>query len=137
MAETHLKAEELRAARPTSPHLSIFRPLITMVMSIVHRITGAGLYFGMLLLAWWLLAAAIGPEALDTANAFLGSWLGRLILFGFTWALIHHLLGGIRHLIWDTGVGFGEAARNGLAWATIIGSVILTLAVWVIGYWLR
>lgn len=137
MAETHLKAGELRAARPTSPHLSIFRPLITMVMSIVHRITGGGLYFGMLLLAWWLLAAAIGPEAFSTADAFFGSWFGRLILFGFTWALIHHLLGGIRHLIWDTGAGFGEAARNGLAWATIIGSVILTLVVWVVGYWLR
>ena len=138
MAETHLKSpEELRAARPLSPHLSIFRPLITMVMSIVHRITGLGLYFGMLLLAWWLLAAAVGPGAFETANAFFGSWFGRLILFGFTWALIHHLLGGIRHLIWDTGAGFGEKTRNGLAWATIIGSVILTLVVWVIGYAVR
>ena len=136
MAETHLKARPV-SRRPISPHLTIFRPLITMVMSIVHRITGAALYFGMVLLAWWLLAAATGPGPFETANAFFGSWFGRLILFGFTWALIHHLLGGIRHLIWDTGVGYGEAARNGLAWATIIGSVILTLVLWVVGYAVR
>ena len=67
----------------------------------------------MLLLAWWLIAAASGPEAFEIANAFFGSWFGRLILFGFTWALIHHLLGGIRHLIWDTGAGYsaGDAER--------------------------
>ena len=134
MAETHLKAP---SSRPLSPHLSIFRPLITMVMSIVHRITGMGLYFGMLFLAWWLLAAASGPEAFETADAFFGSWFGRLILFGFTWALIHHLLGGIRHLIWDTGAGYSAPVRNGLAWATIVGSVLLTLLVWVVGYLLR
>jgi succinate dehydrogenase / fumarate reductase cytochrome b subunit len=132
MAETIQKA-----ARPLSPHLSIFRPLITMVMSIVHRITGAALYFGMILLAWWLVAAASGPEAFATADAVFGSWLGRLILFGFTWALVHHWLGGIRHLIWDTGAGFSYTARNGLAWATIVGSVILTLLLWVVGYAVR
>lgn len=132
MAETHLKA-----ARPLSPHLTIFRPLITMVMSIVHRITGGALYFGMLLLAWWLMAAAIGPGAFETANAFFGSWFGRLILFGFTWALLHHLLGGIRHLIWDLGVGFDPPVATKLAWATLAGSVALTLVVWVVGYAVR
>jgi succinate dehydrogenase / fumarate reductase, cytochrome b subunit len=137
MAETHSNTARPGSPRPTSPHLTIFRPLITMVMSIVHRITGAALYFGMVLLAWWLLAAAAGPGPFETASAFFGSWFGRLILFGFTWALIHHLLGGIRHLIWDAGAGYGEAARNGLAWATIIGSVILTLVVWVVGYAVR
>jgi succinate dehydrogenase / fumarate reductase cytochrome b subunit len=134
MAETHLKAP---VARPLSPHLTIFRPLITMVMSIVHRITGAGLYFGMAFLAWWLIAAASGPAAFETANGFFGSWLGRLILFGFTWALIHHLLGGIRHLVWDTGAGFDPPVARALAWATIVGSVVLTLVVWVVGYSLR
>ncbi len=132
MAETNL-----RAARPLSPHLSIFRPLITMVMSIVHRITGAALTFGMVLFAWWLLAAASGPAAFATANDFFGSWLGLLILFGFTWALLHHTLGGIRHLIWDTGAGYSYAARNGLSWATLIGSVVLTLLVWVIAFMVR
>jgi succinate dehydrogenase / fumarate reductase, cytochrome b subunit len=135
MVDTPLKAA--RRPRPISPHLTIFRPLITMVMSIAHRITGAGLYVGMLLLAWWLLAAAIGPDAFATANAFFGSWFGRLLLLGFTWALIHHLLGGIRHLIWDTGAGYSETMRNGLAWATIVGSVVLTLVVWGIGYAVR
>ena len=105
-----------------------------MVMSIVHRITGVALYFGMMLLAWWLLAAASGPDAFETASAFFGSWFGLLVLFGFTWALLHHFLGGIRHLIWDTGAGYSYKARNGLAWATLIGSVVLTLLVWAIGF---
>jgi succinate dehydrogenase / fumarate reductase cytochrome b subunit len=108
-----------------------------MVMSIVHRITGAALYFGMALFAWWLMAAATGPGAFETASAFFGSFLGRLILFGFTWALIHHMLGGVRHLIWDAGAGFGPEARNRLAWATLVGSVALTLLVWIVGYVVR
>lgn len=128
---------QLTPARPLSPHLTIFRPLINMVMSILHRMTGAALYLGMALLAWWLVAAASGPEAYATAQAFFGSWLGRLILFGFTWALIHHLLGGIRHLIWDTGYAMGKPARDWLSWATIIGSVALTLVVWIAGYLVR
>ena len=137
MAETHLKAGSGAASRPLSPHLSIFRPLITMVMSIVHRITGGALYFGMLFLAWWLLAAASGPDAFATADWFFGSWIGRLILFGFTWALIHHLLGGIRHLVWDSGIGFDPPVAKRLAWATLVGSVMLTLLVWIVGYALR
>jgi succinate dehydrogenase / fumarate reductase cytochrome b subunit len=137
MADTFPKAARPLAPRPLSPHLTIFRPLITMVMSILHRITGAALYFGMALIAWWLIAAAIGPNAFDTANSFFGSWFGRLVLFGFTWAFLHHLLGGVRHLIWDTGAGYSETARNGLAWATIVGSVVLTLVVWVAGFAVR
>ena len=136
MAETHTKTRPI-SPRPLSPHLTIFRPLITMVMSIVHRITGAALTFGMLLLAWWLMAAASGPGAFETANGFFASWFGRLVLFGFTWALLHHMLGGIRHLIWDTGAGYSAAARNGLAWATLAGSVLLTLLVWAVGYAVR
>jgi succinate dehydrogenase / fumarate reductase cytochrome b subunit len=123
-----------KAARPLSPHLSVWRPTITYVMSIVHRITGAGLYFGMILLAWWLLAAATGPEAFALANSFLGSWFGLIILVGFTWAFLHHLLGGIRHLVWDTGAGYSKPARDGLAWATIIGSLALTLVVFAAGF---
>lgn len=125
---------DAKAARPLSPHLTVFRPLVTMVMSIVHRITGAALYFGMLLLAWWLVALASGPEAFGTVDRLLGSWFGMLILFGFTWALVHHMLGGLRHLVWDTGAGFTRAARNGLAWATIIGSVLLTLLIWIVAF---
>jgi succinate dehydrogenase cytochrome b subunit len=133
MAETHLKA----ASRPLSPHLTIWRPTITYLMSGLHRITGFALYFGMPLLAWWLLAAASGPGAFDIANAFFGSWLGRLILFGYTWTLIHHMLGGVRHLIWDTGWGLDVPTASRLGWATIVGSIVLTFVVWTVGYALR
>ena len=103
-------------------------PMLPMMMSIVHRITGVGLYFGTLLVAWWLIAAASGPERLCRAfESFISSWIGRLILFGYTWALIHHMLGGIRHLIWDTGRGFGPHEREWLALRTLVGSVALTI----------
>jgi len=124
-------------ARPISPHLTIFYPLVNMVMSILHRTTGAALYLGMALLAWWLAAAASGPDAYATASAIFGSWLGRLVLLGFTWALLHHLLGGVRHLIWDAGYGMTKPARDWLSWATIIGSVALTILIWIAGYLVR
>jgi succinate dehydrogenase / fumarate reductase cytochrome b subunit len=120
--------------RPLSPHLGIYRPMLTMMMSITHRITGAALFFGTLLLTWWLLAAASGPTAYAKVQAFMGSIIGLLILFGYTWALIHHMLGGIRHLIWDTGRGFGPAEREWLVLANLIGSVGLTLVIWIVGF---
>jgi succinate dehydrogenase / fumarate reductase cytochrome b subunit len=123
-----------RRARPISPHLQIYRPMLTMMMSIVHRITGAALYFGFLLLAWWLIAAASGPNAYANFEWFIGSFIGRVVLFGYTWALLHHMLGGIRHLIWDTLHGFEPAEREWLTLATIIGSVALTVLVWIVGY---
>lgn len=128
---------DLRGNRPLSPHLQIYKPILTMVMSILHRITGAALYFGTILLAWWLIAAAAGPTYFDFVNEIFGSILGRLVLFGFTWALVHHMLGGLRHFVWDMGAGFGEQARNWMAKATIIGSVSLTLVLWIIGYVVR
>lgn len=128
---------DLRGNRPLSPHLQIYKPILTMVMSILHRITGGALYFGTLLLAWWLIAAAAGPEYFEFVNGVYGSIIGRLILFGFTWALVHHMLGGLRHFIWDMGAGFGREAREWLARATIIGSVTLTLVLWIIGYMVR
>ena len=122
------------AARPLSPHLQIYRPTLTMMMSIVHRITGAALYFGTLLLAWWLLAAASGPNAYATFQAVASSFIGRIVLLGYTWALVHHMLGGIRHLIWDIGYGFGPAEREWLTLATLIGSIGLTVGIWFVGY---
>jgi succinate dehydrogenase / fumarate reductase cytochrome b subunit len=123
--------------RPLSPHLQIWRMTLTMAMSVAHRVTGMALYFGTLLLVWWLISAATSARQYDIANAFFASWIGRLVLFGYTWALMHHMLGGIRHLIWDTGRGFEPAEREFLARATIIGSVTLTFAVWILGYVLK
>jgi succinate dehydrogenase cytochrome b subunit len=125
------------ARRPLSPHLQIYRPMLTMMMSIAHRISGASLAIGFVLLAWWLLAVSAGPEAFATVNTFFGSLFGRFLLFMFSWALIHHMLGGIRHLIWDTGRGLDLVSIEVFAWATIIGSTVLTFALWALGYWLR
>jgi succinate dehydrogenase / fumarate reductase cytochrome b subunit len=128
-----MAASKTRRDRPLSPHLQIYRPMLTMMMSIVHRITGIELYFGTLILAWWLIAAASGPNAYSNIEWFMGSWIGRLVLFGYTWALIHHMLGGIRHLIWDTGHGFGPQEREWLARATLAGSIGLTVVLWALG----
>ena len=132
MAE--IDAGSTQRARPLSPHLQVYKLTLTMMMSIVHRITGAALYFGMLLLAWWLIAAASGPNAYANVEWFIGSLIGRLVLLGYTWALIHHMLGGIRHLIWDTLHGIEPAEREMLTLTTLIGSVTLTLLVWAVGY---
>ncbi len=128
---------DIKANRPLSPHLQIYRWPITMTMSIAHRVTGVGLYFGTILLVWWLAAAAAGPRAFDFANAVLGSWIGLIVLFGYTWALIHHMLGGIRHFIWDFGIGLDKPARDTIAWATIVASLGLTVIVWAVGLVLR
>lgn len=125
---------DARAARPLSPHLQIYRLIPTMAMSIAHRITGAALYFGTILVAWWLIAAATSEEYFNFVSGFFGSFFGRLILFGYTWALIHHMLGGIRHLIWDTGAGLEKHTATKAAYATIIGSIVLTLIIWIAGY---
>ena len=120
--------------RPLSPHLFIYKPTLTMMMSIVHRITGGALYFGTLLVAWWLLAAASGPNAYAGFGSFMSSFVGRFILLGYTWALVHHALGGIRHLIWDTGRGFGPQEREWLVAANLVGSIALTVMIWIVGY---
>jgi succinate dehydrogenase / fumarate reductase, cytochrome b subunit len=124
-------AETKPQSRPLSPHLQIYRFMLTTMMSIVHRITGAGLYFGMALLVLWLLAAATAPEWFEVMQSIFGHWLGMLVLFGFTWALLHHMLGGIRHLIWDTGRGFGLRTIEWLARANLALSVVLTILLWV------
>jgi succinate dehydrogenase / fumarate reductase cytochrome b subunit len=101
-----------------------------MVMSILHRITGAALYLGTGVLAWWIVALAQGPEPFAVVSAVLDSWPGRIALLGYTWALIHHALGGLRHLYWDTGRGFDLATVDRLSWGTLIASVVLTAALW-------
>ncbi len=120
--------------RPLSPHVQIYHPSLTYLMSITHRVLGGALYFGTLLMVWWLIAAATGPNAYADVQWFMETWIGRLILFGYTWALIHHMLGGIRHLVWDTGRGFGPAEREWLTAATLVGSIGFTVLLWVAGY---
>jgi succinate dehydrogenase / fumarate reductase cytochrome b subunit len=124
-------------ARPLSPHLSVYRVTLTMAMSIAHRITGGALYVGALLLAWFLIATSMDASAFGVISAFLTSILGRLILFGFSWALFHHALGGVRHFIWDAGHGLDEPKREWLAQGTLIGGFVLTILVWSIGYAVR
>lgn len=123
--------------RPMSPHLQVYRLIPTMLMSIVHRITGGALYFGTLLVAAWLLAAATSPEWFDKVTWLYGSWIGRLVLLGYTWALIHHLIGGVRHLVWDTGAGFDKHLTTKIARLMPFISVALTVLVWIVGYMVR
>lgn len=120
--------------RPLSPHLQVYRPQITSVMSICHRFSGIALAVGTFLLVSWLLAAAQGPVAFAEAQAFLGSFLGRLMLFGWTFALFYHFSNGIRHLAWDLGHGYDleSVARSG--WFTVGAAIGLTLFAWVLGY---
>lgn len=108
-----------------------------MAMSVLHRITGAALYFGVLLFIWWIAAASGTVEAFDFAQSVLGSWFGLLVLLGFTWALFHHMLGGVRHLIWDTGRLMDKQSSTRLAWATLAGSILLTVLAWSAGFLLR
>jgi succinate dehydrogenase / fumarate reductase cytochrome b subunit len=116
--------------RPISPFMT-YRWTLTMAMSIAHRITGIGLYFGTLLLVWWLLATASGAQAYATFQGFIDSWFGRVILFGYTFALMHHLMGGLRHLVWDLGYGYDPNEREWLTRAALIGSVSLTIIIWI------
>jgi len=132
MAEAKSARAGTRVERPLSPHLQVYRPLVNMVMSILHRITGAALYFGALLFAWWLIAAASGPDYFRFVNDLMGSLLGRLVLVGFSWALIHHAVGGIRHFIWDTGRGYDLKTVDLMSWGTIVLSVGLTAALWLV-----
>lgn len=130
-------AEVKPAARPLSPHLQIYRWSWTMAMSVAHRITGVALYGGTLLIALWLVAAASGPAAYGMAQAIAGSILGRLVLFGYTFVLLHHMVGGLRHFIWDMGHGYDPQTRMNLAKFSGLVSGILTLVVWIAAYALR
>jgi succinate dehydrogenase cytochrome b subunit len=121
-----------RSERPLSPHLQIYRWYLTMALSIGHRVTGIGLALGLVLLTWWLLALASGPEAFATVQAVMRSWLGVLVLFLYTFVLLYHLGNGIRHLVWDAGYGFDieVAARSGIAVLVFAG--VATVLVWLV-----
>jgi succinate dehydrogenase / fumarate reductase cytochrome b subunit len=120
--------------RPLSPHLTIYRWPVTMATSITHRVTGVGLSVGTLFLAWWLIAAASGPEAYQTFAHLAASPIGELVLFGFVWALAFHLLNGIRHLAWDMGYGFDVPTALAVSWLVIVLSVLLAVAAFAAAY---
>ena len=105
-----------------------------MALSIGHRAAGVALYFGTLLLAWWLIAAASGPAAYSSVQAFSGSLIGKLIVFGYTWALLHHLVSGLRHFVWDLGYGFKPNEREALTWGALLAGIALTVLVWIVAY---
>ena len=121
--------------RPISPHLEVYRFTLTMAMSIVHRITGVANYAGTLLLVAWLGAAALGEAPLALVDALFGSWPGQVVLFGYTWSLFHHMLGGLRHFVWDSGRMLDPAGRELIVRIQMVSSVLLTLAAWALFVW--
>lgn len=119
--------------RPLSPHLQIYRLPLVALMSISHRITGVALAAGTILLALWLGSAAYGPDSFDLVSDLLGSWIGLLILFGFSIAFNYHLCNGLRHLLWDIGRGFELSTVKNSNRLVIAGAVLLTLLTWIVG----
>ena len=130
-------AEQIQRPRPRSPFFDIYRWPLTMLTSILHRVTGVGIALGSLLLACWLVALALGPDAYAKVQAFHGHFIGRFLLFGFSWAFIYHFLNGIRHLAWDAGIGFDKdtAFRSGVF--VLVGSAVFTLVIWFLAYQFR
>lgn len=121
-------------SRPLSPHLQIYKPQLTAILSIVHRLSGVALTAGTLVLVWWLIAAAAGPGPFADIQGIIGAWYGRLALFGWTFALFFHLCNGIRHMFWDAGMGLELPAVYASGWTVVAAAAALTLAAWVSGY---
>jgi len=119
--------------RPLSPHLQIYRPQLTSIMSISHRAAGVALAVGALFLVCWITAAASGPAAFAALRGFIGSWFGYLILFGWSVALFYHLCNGIRHLFWDAGYGFELKTAYASGYAVLVGTAVLTVLAWILG----
>jgi|SRR5579872_891791 len=119
--------------RPLSPHLQVYRWQLTSVLSILHRATGIALSVGAVIFVWWLVAAAAGPGPYATFQGFIGSWLGLLLLFGWTVALFYHLCNGIRHLVWDTAHGLELPAVYASGWAVLAATAVLTVLAWALG----
>ena len=120
-------ADVNRGNRPLSPHLTIYRPQLTSMTSILTRITGNAMLISALLIVWWFLAAATSPEAYAVANGFLTSWFGDLVMTFSVLGLWYHTLAGVRHLIWDNGIGLDIPTAEKMGWAVVIGSAVLTI----------
>ena len=126
-------ADVERGKRPLSPHLTIYRPQITSISSIFIRITGNALLISTLLLVGWVLSAAISPTAFGVINFIINSWFGSLVLVLSLWALCYHALGGLRHLIWDSGRGLSLKVAEMMGWAMMFWSIVLTiLTIWLL-----
>ncbi|OQY56639.1 MAG: succinate dehydrogenase, cytochrome b556 subunit [Candidatus Parabeggiatoa sp. nov. 2] len=123
--------------RPLSPHLQIYQPQLTSMMSILHRATGVFLSVGILVLAYWLIAAADGTETYQQAQSLLGSWLGLLLLFGWSFSLFYHLCNGIRHLFWDAGLGMDIKTAYATGKVVWVATIILTALAWVLAFSLK
>ncbi len=121
--------------RPLSPHLQIYRPNLTMAMSILHRITGAVLYFATFVGVWWLMGLASGPKYFAYVDAMFRSWPGLIILFAVSYQLFHHAFGGIRHLVWDAGRGFSVRSAERMGLISLVLAIVTTLLVWTLGAW--
>lgn len=119
--------------RPMSPHLMIYRPQLTSVLSIIHRGTGVGLAVGTVFLTWWLVAAALGPETYEATRELYGTWMGQVVLFGFSVCLFYHLCNGVRHLLWDIGLMFEIENIYRSGWVMLCASAVLTFVAWSIG----
>src|SRR5436309_7716075 len=122
-----------QSERPLSPHLQVYRWQLTSVLSILHRTTGVALSLGTILLVWWLGAASDGPEPYAAFQRFLGSWIGLVLLFGWSLALFYHLCNGIRHLLWDTGRGLELRSVYTGGWTVLAATTALTIIAWVVG----
>lgn len=125
-------ADVNRGSRPLSPHMTIYRPQFTSMLSIAHRMTGIGLTLGALMVVWWLLAAATDPGYFEVIDALWTSWIGHLVWLGLTLAFCYHLLNGIRHLVWDTGRGLDLPTVEIGAKAVLAGTVVLTAFIWIV-----
>ena len=119
--------------RPLSPHLQVYKWPVSMALSIGHRISGVGLAIGTLLMTWWLVAAALSDGAFAAVQGVLSSVIGVLALMAWTAALIFHLFSGIRHLMWDIGVGFDDRSYRTSGWTVVVAVVAVTLIVWAVG----
>jgi succinate dehydrogenase / fumarate reductase, cytochrome b subunit len=125
------------AERPLSPHLQIYRPQLTSMLSIGHRLTGVALAVGMLFLVWWLVAAASDGDAFARVQGFFGSWLGLVMLFGWSFCFFYHLCNGLRHLMWDTGHGLDLRTAYVSGWVVLVASGVLTIIAWIAGLAVR
>ena len=122
------------SSRPVSPHLTVYKWQITMVMSILHRATGLALAFGTIFLVAWLCAAAYSPDCFTWLNGFFGSFIGKIMMFGWTVAFYYHMLNGIRHLGWDFGYGFELRSMELTGLLVAVACSALTIVTWIVAY---